>query len=83
MCTRIHDNGSRQCIYVFTYELFIQEIRYKIKTVVPYNHQSLWAEHRIKSLSTILMKHLTNLGHMWPNICHWLHLPTTILTSQT
>ena len=38
----------------------------KIKTVAPYNHQSLQAEHGIKSLSTILMKHLTNLGQMWP-----------------
>ena len=33
---------------------------------MPYNHQSLQAEHRIKSLSTILTKHLTNLGQMWP-----------------
>ena len=38
----------------------------KIKTVTPYNHQSLQAEHGIKSLSTILTKHLTNLGQMWP-----------------
>ena len=37
----------------------------KIKTVMPYNHQSLQAEHSIKSLSTILRKHLTNLGQMW------------------
>ena len=37
----------------------------KIKTVAPYNHQSLQAEHGIKSLSIILMKHLTNLGQMW------------------
>ena len=36
----------------------------KIKTVVPYNHQSLKAEHGIKSLLTILMKHLTNLGQV-------------------
>ena len=36
----------------------------KIKTVAPYNHQSLQAQHGIKSLSTILMKHLTNLGQM-------------------
>ena len=36
-----------------------------IKTVAPYNHQSLQAEHGIKSLSTILMNHLTNLGQMW------------------
>ena len=38
----------------------------KIKTVAPYNHQSLQAEHGIKSLSTILTKHLTNLGQMCP-----------------
>ena len=39
----------------------------KIKTVAPYNHQSLQAEHGIKSLSDmILTKHLTNLGQMWP-----------------
>ena len=37
----------------------------KIKTVAPYNHQSLQAEHRIKSLSCILTKHLTSLGQMW------------------
>ena len=36
----------------------------KIKTVTPYNHQSLQTEHGIKSLSMILMKHLTNLGQM-------------------
>ena len=34
----------------------------EIKTVVPYNHQSLQAEHGIKSLSCILSKHLTSLG---------------------
>ena len=38
----------------------------KIKIVAPYNHQSLQAEHETKSLSTILTKHLTNLGQMWP-----------------
>ena len=30
-----------------------------------YNHQSLQVEHSIKSLSTILMKHLTEKGQMW------------------
>ena len=29
------------------------------------NHQSLQAEHTIKSLSHILSKHLTSLGQMW------------------
>ena len=38
----------------------------KIKTVTPYIHQPLQAERGIKSLSTILMKHLTNLGQIWP-----------------
>ena len=37
----------------------------KIKTVAPYNHQSLQAEHGIKSLSNILTKHLTKSGEMW------------------
>ena len=36
----------------------------KIKTVAPYNHQSLQAENRIKSLLIILTKCLTNLGQM-------------------
>ena len=38
----------------------------KVRKVAPYNHQSLQAEHGIKSLSKILTKHLTNLGQMWP-----------------
>ena len=37
----------------------------KIKTVGPYNQQSLQAEHGIKSLTHILTKHLTGLGQMW------------------
>ena len=46
--------------YLFT------KFNIKIKMVAPYNHQSLQAEHGIKSLSTILTKHLTSLGQMWP-----------------
>ena len=42
----------------------------KFKTVALYNHQSLQAEHGIKSLSSILTKHLTEQGQMWPNSCH-------------
>ena len=44
----------------------LKEFNIKIKTVALYNHQSLQAEHGIKSLSTILTKHLTDLGQMWP-----------------
>ena len=39
----------------------------KIKTVTPYKSSIVTSGTcRIKSLSTILMKHLTNLGQMWP-----------------
>ena len=38
----------------------------RVKTVAPYNHQSLKAEHGRWSLSTILIKHLTEIGQMWP-----------------
>ena len=44
----------------------LSKFNIKTKTVAPYNHQSLQAEHCIKSLSNILTKHLTNLGQMWP-----------------
>ena len=46
------------------YYLF-KRLDIKIKTVAPYNHQSLQAEHGIKSLSNILTKHLTISGEMW------------------
>ena len=37
----------------------------KIKTVAPHNHQSLQAEHGIKSLTCNLTKHLTYVGQRW------------------
>ena len=46
----------------------------KIKTVAPYNHQSLQAEHRIKSLSTIFTKCLTNLGETVAKILVFSHI---------
>ena len=39
-----------------------KRLNIKIKTVAPFNHQSLQAEHGIKSLSSILTKHLTEKG---------------------
>ena len=44
----------------------LNKFNIKIRTVAPYNHQSLQAKHGIKSLSTILTKHLTNLDQIWP-----------------
>ena len=43
----------------------VQKLNIKIKTIAPYNHQSLQAEHGMKSLTCILTKHLTGLGQMW------------------
>ena len=42
-----------------------KKLNIKIKTIPPYNHQSLQTEHSIKSLSRILTKHLTGQGQMW------------------
>ena len=50
----------------------------QIKTVGPYNHQSLQAEHGIKSLSNILTKYLTELGEMWSE-----YLPLSTLANNT
>ena len=50
----------------------------KIKTVAPYNHQSLQAEHGIKSLSSILTKHLTEQRQMW-----YKYLPLATLAYNT
>ena len=50
----------------------------KIKAVAPYNHQSLQEEHGIKSLSTIVTEHLTNLGQMWQK-----YLPLATFTYNT
>ena len=52
--------NSSLMTYLFT------KFNIKIRTVAPYNHQPLQAEHSIKSLSTILTKHITNIGQMWP-----------------
>ena len=54
------------CMYsLMTY--LLNKFNIRIKTVAPYNHQSLQAEHGIKSLSNILTKPSTNSGQKWPN----------------
>ena len=50
-----------------------RKLNIRIKTVAPYNHQSLQAEHGIKSLSRILTKHLTGQGQIR---CKYLPLAT-------
>ena len=56
------DSASRSSLMTYLLDKF----NIKIKTVAPYNHQSLQADHSIKLLSCILTKHLTNLGQVWP-----------------
>ena len=60
----IMDQDSAFMSSLMTY--LLNKFNIKIRTVAPYNNQSLQAEHGIKLLSNILIKHLTNLGQMWP-----------------
>ena len=57
---------------------WFKKLDIKIKTVAPYNHQFLQAEHGIKSLLTILTKHLMDIGQMWPK-----YLPLATLAYNT
>ena len=59
----ITDQHSAFMSSLMTY--LLDKFNIKIKTVAPYYHQSLQAEHGIKSLSNILTKDLTNLGQLW------------------
>ena len=58
----IVDQDSTFMSSLMTY--LLNKFNIKIRRVAPYNHQSLQAEHGIKSLSNILTKHLTNLSQM-------------------
>ena len=57
------DQDSASMSSLMTY--LFHRLNIKIKTIAPYNHQSLQAEDGIKSLTCILTKHLTGLGQMW------------------
>ena len=59
----IMDQDSAVMSSLMTY--LFHRLNIKIKTIAPHNHQSLQAEHGIKSLSHILTKHLMGLGQMW------------------
>jgi hypothetical protein len=56
-------------------QYFFAQHNIKIWTVGPTNHRSLKAEAGIKTLSNLLMKHLTDLGRNWPDI-----LPLAIMS---
>ena len=57
------DQDSAFMSSLMTY--LFQRLDIKIKTIAPFNHQSFQVEYGIKSLTHILTKHLTGLGHMW------------------
>ena len=59
----IMDQDSAFLSSLMTY--LFHRLDIKIKTIAPYNHQSLQVEHGIKSLTLILTKYLTILGQMW------------------
>ena len=59
----IMDQHSASMSSLMTY--LFHRLDIKIKTIAPYNHQSLQVEHGIKSLTCILTKYLTGLGQMW------------------
>ena len=69
----IRDQDSAFMSSLMTY--LFHRLDIKIKTITPYNHQSLQTEHRIKSLTHILTKHLTGLGQMWTK---YLYLATFV-----
>ena len=68
----IMDQDSAFISLLMTY--LLNKFNVKMRTVAPYNHQSLQTEHGVKSLSTILTKNLTNLGQMLPK-----YLPLAML----
>ena len=55
------DSAFMSCLMNYLFKV----LGIKIKTVGPYNHKSLQAEHGIKSLSSLLTKHLTGQGQTW------------------
>ena len=59
----------------------LNKFNIKIRTIAPYNHQSLQADHGIKSLSNISTKHLTNLGQVWPKYLSLATFPYNIFNT--
>ena len=72
----IMDQDSAFMSSLMTY--LLNKFNIKIRSVAPYNHQSLQAKHDIKSLSRILTEHLTNLGQMLPK-----YLPLAMYAHNT
>ena len=63
-CIPEHIIMDQDSAFMSSLMTYLANFNIKVRTVAPYNHQSLHAEHAIKSLSTFLTKHLTNLGQI-------------------
>ena len=50
-------------------QYMFQQFGIKIVVCSPTNHKSLYAEHGIKSLSNLLVKHMSGLGTQWKYFC--------------
>ena len=74
------DQDSAFMSSLMTY--LLNKFNIKIRAVAPYNHQSLLAEHKIKSLSTILTKHLPSLGQMCQKYLPLTTFAYTIFNTQ-
>ena len=77
----VMDQDSAFMSSLMTY--LFQRLNIKIKTIAPYNHQSLQTEHKVKSLTHILTKHLSGLGQMWTKYLSLATLLITLLIVQT
>ena len=71
------DNAFMSSLMTYLWNKF----NLKTRTVAPYNHQSPQTKHSIKSLPTIIIKHLTNLGQMWPK--YWTLVTSAYNTFNT
>ena len=71
------DNAFMSSLMTYLFHKF----NIKIKTVAPYNYQTLQAEHGIKSFPHILTKHLTNLGQMWTKYLSLATFPYNMFNS--
>ena len=74
------DQDSAFMSSLMTY--LLNKFNIKIRTVAPYNHQSLQVKHSIKFLSLILTKYLTNLGQMWPKYLPLAMFPYNMFNTQ-
>ena len=81
LCPRIYNCDQDSTFISSLMNYLLKKFNTKIKTVAPYSHQLLQAEHGMKIPIKYLTKHLTNLVRCGQNTYHWLCLLIIHLTS--